>query len=87
MNVLGTTYANAHRLGTPCEDRRRKAQRRVLREDAAVDELDIDAEDDGLIVPARIEEDELNEYPTWDTQIPGETRRASAAAALHSGKL
>ncbi|KAI6177004.1 Dynein heavy chain at 62B [Aphelenchoides bicaudatus] len=63
--LLGTTIKEENRSATPCSDRRWKAEERVLLEDE-FDENDCLPE-----IPPKLPDCELNEYPSWNSQING----------------
>jgi hypothetical protein len=63
--LLGTTIKKEDRGATPCEDRQEKAYERILIED--------EFEDNNYLpeIPPKMPESELNEYPSWASQING----------------
>jgi hypothetical protein len=63
--LLGTTIKEENRSATPCGDRRWKAEERVLLEDEFVDNDCLPE------TPPQLPYSELNEYPSWNSQING----------------
>ncbi|KAI6215163.1 Dynein heavy chain at 62B [Aphelenchoides besseyi] len=62
MNIIGMQLKENDRCRSPCEDRLEKAEKRVLLEDE-----DENIEGSTIV----LSENEVNEYPSWDSQIRG----------------